>query len=649
MNDPVNTPDGINRRAALATALVIGGATALSSGCSAQGAAPAQRYTVPIRALLDAIRQGRLSDHLDGLGLPRPSIAGLNDARGTSLLARLKGVPLTLVEGAYLIHPDEQRVDVLLPDARKVTGGLIGAAQFVFVPTGDEVRLATVSFEPAGPAPPATTVVAPGSAAQRVQQMYDALAASGGGTLFFAAGTHHVSLVLTSRAVRIAGAGMGATILTPIAADRPVLEACYNSGSWSLVEIADLSIIGTGAGIGFQAGHLPRKPLDEFAGRTVFRNVRFDRLQTCISRPYGQIGLWLQNCVFGAADYHLHSVGTMTPGEPMHAGNLVARDCHFAGAAKAVFFMNSSAIGTGQITLDHCIMELNPGYVFYINALNGVEGVPGMLVRSCWNEQNATAESVTIDRPQRPVYAYLKDTGLVRFEDTPVGDLRLANATVVTRDCALDLLKSVTADRMSTLVHYDARGFGTFAPKGLVASIAATYQFGPNRALSFAMPPRNWRAVSATDGQTLLSHRDGRIASTGSPAISSAHAEGQKSVSQVVRVAAGEHVQLLPQGDAPRNRWIAWIIDCRLAAGPPVALSVTGTSGVSAGFPIEHTTLRSVAGMTWCDAPVGALHIELAGADTDGSAVEIGRYEMMAFERRQDALAYVNGTARKII
>lgn len=644
MTSPVDVPGAFDRRTALVAALTVGGVVAFSPGCASQRAEPLQRFVGPVRAFLNAIRQGRLPDYLNELGSPRPIISGLEDAHGVSLLTRLRGVPLTLAEGSYLIHPDALRVDVLLSDARDATGGLIGVARFTFVAASDGNHLVAASFGPTDEALSVARVVEPGSSTERVQQIYDALAVGGGGTLYFTAGTHHVALVLSSRTVRVAGAGMGATILKPVAADRPVLEAGYNSGSWSVVEISDLSITGDGTGIGFQAGHTPRRPLDEFAGRTLFRGVRFENLHICISRPYGQIGLWLQNCVFASADYHLYSIGTVAPGEPMHAGNLVARDCHFSGASKAVFFMKSATIGTGQITFDHCIMELNPGYVFYADTLNGVDGVPGMLVRSCWNEQNATAASVVIDRTERPVYAFFKDTGLIRFEDTPLGNLRLVNATVVTHDCALDLLKLVTSDRMSTLTHHDARGFGTFVPKGVATSIAAVYQVGPNRALSFAMPLRDWRKAGSTNGQVVLSHRGGRFSSTDGASSSSVANGGGSSTYEVVHIPAGKHVQLLPRGDAPGGCWIAWIVDCRLVSGLPVTLTITGSSGVSYGFPIDHPTLRSVSGMAWCDASIKGLHIELAGADAGVSTMEIGVFEVMAFLRRQDALAYLNST-----
>ncbi len=650
MTHTVDRSDRVTRRSAIAAALVVGSVAALQPGCAAGNSLPStDRQTALARAFLQAISQGRLPAYLKEFGATRPVVQGLSDTHGSMLLERLSGVSLPLSAGNYLVH-DQQRIDVLLPRAEQATDGMVGAAQFVFVEAGDGPQLRMVVFGPSGDRAPAATVVRPGSSNRQVQQAYDTLAANAGGTLFFAAGTHRIALVLTSRNVRIAGAGMGTTILMPAANDRPVLEGAYNSGSWTIVEIADLSVIGEGGGCGFQAGHVQRQAQDEFVGRTLFRNVRFEQLGTCISRPYGQIGLWLQNCVFGAADYHLSSIGTTSPGEPMHAGNLVARDCHFSGASKAVFLMRSSAVGTGQITLDNCIMELNPGYVFYIDALNGVEGVPGMLVQSCWNEQNATASSVTVDRPQPPVYAFLKNTSLVRFEDTPIGSLKLENSTVVTRDCALDQLKAVSADRMSTLTHQDARGFGTFAPKGLVASIAAAYQFGPNRALSFAMPLRAWEKFGGNRGQPLLSHRGGTIAVQGGAMQASRpiQAATHRGVDQALRVEPGEHVHLLPKGAVSRGQWIAWIIDCRLAAGPPVALTVTGSAGVSFGFPIDHAAPRSIAGMTWCDAPVEELHFELAGADAGRSTIEIGRYEITMFGHRQDALAYLSTSTRGV-
>lgn len=606
----------------------------------------------PVRGLLRAIGDGRLPTYLSDLGPGRPIVAGLQDDSGASLLTRLKGVSLTAEEGFFLLRKRQGRVDVILPDAETLTGGAIGRAQFSFVEDKGTVHLKTAVFGPADEASlyqsrraTADTTMS----AEQIQKVYDALAAEGGGTLFFPAGSYRLSLVLTSRNVRVVGEGMGATTLMPATSDRPVIEAAYNSGSWITVEVADLSIVGDDVGDGFRAGHVPRMPQDEFIGRSRFRNVRFANLGTCINRPYGQIGLWLQNCVFEGADYHLHSIGTLSPGEPMHSGNVVARDCHFSGARKAVFLMKSGVTGTGQITFDHCIMEVNPGYIFYIDTMNGMDGVPGMLIRSCWNEGNATAALVTIDRTQKPAYGYFKNASLVRFEDTPVGDLELINATVTTQDCSLDRLMAIKSDKASTLVHRAARGFGSFAPKGLVESVAASYQFGPNRALSFRMPIRTRQLPIGDKGMMLMSHDAGTIPLAGGQIVPQSTAvtspAGRAGIDQVISLQPGERVRLAVSASVPANCWIAWICECRLASGFPAALSVAGTEGISAPFPIDRATPRSIAGMAWCERPIGDVHFELAADETGRSIVEAGRMQMVGFERRQDALDYINSHA----
>lgn len=620
---------GIARRAVIG-ALALTTAVALQPGCASADTSSRDTYVDPVKELLLSISGGRLAAYLQKTKGKCPTIAGLEDERGVSLLEKLRGVPLLITPGVYLIRAAQKQMDVLLPQAEKATGGRIGAARFIFAEESGVISLRAALFGPLiGHAlhTPSGGSIKPAMSAQQVQDAYDRLVAEGGGTLFFPAGTYRISLILTDRSVRVAGEGMGATVLMPATPDRPVIEAAYRSGSWSTVEIADLSIVGNGQGDGFRAGHMPRQLHDEFSGRTRFRNVRFSGLYKCISRPYGQIGLWLENCIFEGAEYHLHSIGTLVPGEAMHAGNVLARDCYFSGARKAVFLMKSGVTGTGQITFDRCIMELNEGYVFYVDTMNGVDGVPGMLVRSCWNEANGTGKSVTIDRSEIPVYAYFKDASLVRFEDTPLGDLTLVNATVETEDCSLDRLTSVKADKSSTLVHRDARGFGGFSPKGVVESVSASYQFGPNRALSFAMPVRRERNHEAGKGFSVLTQEiwhPGAIVRIG--------------------IASGERKRLLSPVVVPKDCWMAWACECRHVSGSFAALSILGTGGISAPFMLDHDVMRNVAGLSWC-AAMTDVHVELSSSGRKQSVVDVGQVQIVSFERRQDALAYLNSHA----
>jgi hypothetical protein len=614
----------IGRRAAL-TALGAAPVLALQPRCATSASADLRLAT--IRRLLDAVSSGTLEDYLENMGSARPVVSGLSDDRGASLLPRLRGASFPLAAGRYLVREASARIDVLLPDAEPRTAGQVGMAGFFFADSVGEPELQSVMFAPERSDGLSLPVVSPEFSAAEVQQVYDRLVAAGGGTLFFPAGTYRISLTLTSRSVRLAGAGMEATILRPATAERPVIEGAYASGTWSPVEIADLAIVGDGKGDGFRAGHVPRAARDEFVGRTRFRNVRFADLGTCIDRPYGQIGLWLENCVFQGADYHLHSIGTLTPGEAMHSGNVLAQDCHFSGARKAVFLLKSGVTGTGQITFDRCIMELNEGFVFYVDTMNGVEGVPGMLIRSCWNEANASKASVDVDQPVRPIYGYFRNASLIRFEDTPLGDLDLIGTTIETIDCSLDRLRNVRTDASSTLVHRHARGFGSFAPKGLVESVAASYQFGPNRALSFVMPiPRRQPGPTRYQSAMLVTQQ---------------LADG----SARVALGPGQRQRLLPPGWVAPDRWLAWSCECRRVAGAPATLSVSGQSGISAPVPIDHDQFRSIAGMARCDERVDDIQVEAVADVGAASVIELRRVQLVSFARRQDALDYLNSGA----
>lgn len=150
-----------------------------------------------------------------------------------------------------------------------------------------------------------------------VQAAYDALAATGGGTLFFPEGDYRIALQLTSRDVHLRGAGMSATTLKPVTDNGIVLNAIYREGSWRRVLIRDLSIIGKPVteqapeyeGIGYQAGATTYVDNDEYSGGVAFSQVRFANFDKCLARVAGDIGCYIDNCIFDPANYHLFSIG----------------------------------------------------------------------------------------------------------------------------------------------------------------------------------------------------------------------------------------------------------------------------------------------------------------------------------------------------
>lgn len=542
-----------------------------------------------------------------------------------------------LKPGDYLLSADRGRLDAVVSVPVEAGGrGEATLVRFLFE-GADRPELTAVIVGDAGPRlihRTLTTTDLRDPAA--VQAAYDALVRSGGGTLAFPPGRHRINLRMTARSVGIVGAGMTATVLVAADPERPVLQALYNSGGWEPVEIASLGMVGNG-GTGFMAGQRPRGVDDEFAGRTLFRSVRFEGFATAIDRPHGQIGLWLEHCVFEGGDVHLAAHDHAGPvGEPMHAGNCVARDCHFQGAQRAVIVLDSAVTGTGQISFDHCLFENNPGYVLFVARMNGTDGVPGLLLRSCWNENNATAATIELaGRRARPVFGDFTDCAIVRLEDTPPGPLRLRNSVVATRDCALDRLGSIDADARSTVRHSEARVLGSMVPQGEVLSVAGAFQFAANRAASFAMPARAAHPVPRGGRVVLSIAPDAEVRLAGSRPATTAFVGSERRLA----LAAGDRLHLTPLA-ALEPGWLAWLFDYRLVAGAAPAFQVGGGAGISTQVPLAATAPTCLAGMSAIDAPVNDIGLTLT-ADAAAN-IAISGATLVWFGTRQRALDFIN-------
>lgn len=481
-----------------------------------------------------------------------------------------------------------------------------------------------------------------------LQQAYDKLVAAGGGVLALPPGRLATNLVLHSRLVHISGAGRGATLLAPRDPALPVLRAAYRDGSWRYVTIANLDVTGAdGRGIGFAAGGDAFHAGDEYAGRTRFVNVGFSGLDVAIRRAAGQIGLLLDQCGFGAADYHIHSVANPPGrGEVMHAGILTARDCHFTGARLAVSHFDSPVVGTGGVLFDTCVMERNPGFVFHVTAFADVDATTDFVVRDCWNEDNATAQDVSIDGSVKAArYASLTDVGMIRFDGTPLGSLTLRNAVVATYRCPLDNLLSVDSDLNSTLQHHDARGFGSYVPIGPVTGIAAAAQSEPpGRALTFVVPHRARRATVADATACLAASARTPLTFTGSTAVQTLpYPEGIPTGdgrSQRIDLRAGMRVFPAPIV-VPPDSWLVWLFSYRLLSGTPPFLQVSGSRGISARRPLAATDWQTLGGIA-AVAP-GARESSLWLIQDAGAAeFLIGGYNLVAFPDRQRATRFLN-------
>lgn len=481
-----------------------------------------------------------------------------------------------------------------------------------------------------------------------VQAAYDALVSRGGGTLQFPPGMFRLSLTLSSRNVRLRGAGRLATQLVARGPGQVVLRGAYRSGTWDSVTISDLGVTGgaTLAGIGFRAGDDRAADNDEFAGRTRFENVRFANLETCIDRPHGQIGLIIDACQFEDAQVHLAGHARRQAGRPlMHGGNILVRGTHFQRAREAVMRIDSGVTGSGQVTFQDCIMESNPGIVFDIRNLNAVDSVPAVLVSRCWNEQNATAPSVMIDgKAEKPVYARLVDCSLIRFEDTPVGSLVLRNSVVRTLDCSLDQLSVVAQDRDSLIEHTRARMFSGPTPPGQVSSVEATYLNASGRGVSFSLPHRGALSRAYSEALKMSIRADRPIGFSGTvTAVSAPIGDGVlpgQVASQRLILQPGMQIFPPPVGLAA-GRWIAWLYLYRHIAGSVPTLSLTGSTGLTLETSLDAAEWRTLGGMTFVAADTPSISFwHRCGAAP--ATLQIGGMNLLAFDTRQAARDFLN-------
>ncbi len=140
-------------------------------------------------------------------------------------------------------------------------------------------------------------------------------------------------------------------------------------------------------------------PLDEYTGSTFFSRVQFANFDKCLARPFGSIGLWVDGCQFGAANYHIWSRSVLKGAsrDAMHAGCLFVSRCLMDYFDKAMLYLDSQGIDGGQIVFENNIFESGSGFVVYIRNFHSSGGVPGMLFRSNWNENTGHATNLVIE------------------------------------------------------------------------------------------------------------------------------------------------------------------------------------------------------------------------------------------------------------
>ncbi len=493
-----------------------------------------------------------------------------------------------------------------------------------------------------------------------IQAAYDAAIAGstnyeGGGTLFFPEGKYRLALSMSRRTVNINGDGRLSSILRPATAAGVVLQADFNYAGWDGPTISNVGFAGidTLAGIGYRTGGATWSTSAEYISGNTFDRCHFSNLDKAIVRPFGNIGLWITDGTFDSCNYHLHTVAnTGANGDPMHPGNMIVTRGHMQGAGKAsVYIDGQNVTGAGQVVFDNVIQEANPGWVFYVKNWNNRGGIPTGVVRNCWNESNYTSPSVNVEGDTgAPGYAKFDNVSLWLFENTPVGPLVLQNASsVVTRDCDLSLLTSLSMDSTSSLVHENARMFSgtTF---GLVESIGSLDNTSATTLNTpwFTMPrPRglirlpNAQQVLVSNAQSVESWSG--TASVSSSTVTTDPCLGTLANVQDITISAGQNLFPLPAFTLPGSKWIVVQHLVKLLSGNPVQFLINGTSGRMGLGTIRNTDYRTITGVVFNPgSDVANEWLYHSGPTSGSTVVRYGGYAITAWDSKQEALAYAN-------
>ena len=480
-----------------------------------------------------------------------------------------------------------------------------------------------------------------------------------GGTVGFGANTTLGNLTLTTRNVRVRGAGRMASTFSPATTTGVAIRGLYNVGSWDAVTISDINLTGTGTlqGRGFVHGSDVKLATEEYTGRTIMTNVRFANLDKADVRLYGNIGQWRSFCQYEVANYHTYTADNTGSGDAMHGGNSVYTSNHYQGAAVVSDYLTSATTGTGQIVRRDLIREGNPGYCYYWNVVNTGGITPGGWIENEWNEVNYTSSTaVTVTHPNgttdvaMPVWGKFVGVPSLQINNTPLGPLVLAAApsglttNVTTFGCSLDNLTAITQDTSSTLFHDNARQYIGHA-KGTVRSIGAVQNATALNAPAYSMPkpkglfPYTANVVALFDAQSVIAY-------TGTVGGNTTLTTGDPGVpfvgnTQDMTITTGQTLFPSATFTIPAATWFVVQYVVRLARGPAVTAGINGNSGFG-GFMINNAEYKCITQILANTGAAIANESMYHYGGVSSSVIRIAGLAVLSFTSAQSALEYAN-------
>lgn len=494
-----------------------------------------------------------------------------------------------------------------------------------------------------------------------IQAAYDYLHRNNtfGGTLQFEQGIYVGHLTMYSRIVNVAGRGRAASTLRSATAAADTINIVYREGSWRFVTISDLRIQGAGGvgrnGVGVGVGSEVFQVNDQYSCCTNIERCTFDNHEKSIARRYGQIGLYCTNVNFEQADFHIWTKGFdgsgLGAGGIMHGGCLFVKHCHLNAANKAVFYMDSPIVGTGQMIVEDCIMEANAGFLLFCKAFSDNDFTPAIHFSRCWNEINYQAASVNIDGVNyTPGHAYINNTMRVVFHDMPMGPVTfLGQGTLLIDYCDVKEM-TLTKSADATIVLRDAYAFesnhnfpfavDSFQMQGKGPPSSGAALWWPMKPLTAKTREHAGRVIMSNDASAPITFSG----STTRPTVPAAAGDGAPSPTgncQELTINAGETLLPQTQGAFVGGRYYVAKYLTRLKSGLGPGMQITGATGDGGYVELNDGNWRVLVS-AWKASASGTNSMYHFGKPGGGGVICIGGYSITEFGDRQSAMDYAN-------
>ena len=346
-------------------------------------------------------------------------------------------------------------------------------------------------------------------------------------------------------------------------------------------------------------------------------------------------------------------------GQIIHAGCDYYTNCWFGSTHAAAVYYDSNYEG-GQVTFRTCIFENNHGFGVYINTF-GMPNEPGLTFENVWWEDNATeTAAISTTGPfstdvtnYTPVELFAQNCKSIVVRDGMVPKTSLgkncslllehtSNANTITKDASSVVVATngVPAQLQQNELYFDSVLYGL--ARGNSAPVVSTkprsvltHKYGSELIYSNTFSKRDSESI-AVGSQTTNIVADGTLFDSCQELVMSANngGNGDVVVSGIFNMPLGKHY--------------VWTLDLKVMSEHPPLQIIIGYNvsiGAISDFTGNGNGARWYSYACLTSAPVAAGFDQSCGLrvvpGTNASTVRFGPFQVLAFDRVQDATEFL--------